>query len=248
MGCGFCATGQAGFTRHLTTGEIVEQVVRAARRADDLGRRAGNVVFMGMGEPLANEEAVWGAVRRLHDDVGLSARHITISTVGIVPGIRRLAERRLPMTLAVSLHAANDELRDELVPINRRYDLDTLMAACTDFLAVNRRRLSFEWALIDGVNDRSSDAAELAALARRLRPAAHVNLIPLNPTPGWPTRGTPPDRIAGFRDQLIALGVNVTVRRNRGTDIDAACGQLAAGYEVPIGGPNSRRRAPMDTG
>ena len=127
MGCGFCATGQAGFTRHLTTGEIVEQVVRAARKASDLGRRAGNVVFMGMGEPLANEEAVWGAVQRLHDDVGLSARHITISTVGIVPGIRRLAERKLPVTLAVSLHAANDELRDELVPINRRYDLEMLM-------------------------------------------------------------------------------------------------------------------------
>ena len=243
MGCGFCATGQAGFTRHLTTGEIVEQVVRAARRASDLGRRAGNVVFMGMGEPLANEEAVWGAVQRLHDDIGLSARHITISTVGIVPGIRRLAERKLPVTLAVSLHAANNELRDELVPINRRYDLELLMAACADFLAVNRRRLSFEWALIDGVNDRPSDAAELAVLSRRLRPAAHVNLIPLNPTPGWPTRGTPPDRVAAFRDQLAALGVNVTVRRNRGTDIDAACGQLAATAAV-----SSRRRVPTGTG
>ena len=245
MGCGFCATGQAGFTRHLTTGEIVEQVVRAARRASDVERRASNVVFMGMGEPLANEEAVWGAVRRLHDDVGLSARHLTISTVGIVPGIRRLAERRLPVTLAVSLHAANDELRDELVPINRRYDLGSLMAACADFLAVNRRRLSFEWALIDGVNDRSSDAVELAALSRRLRPAAHVNLIPLNPTPGWPTRGTPPARVAAFRDQLVALGVNVTVRRNRGTDIDAACGQLAASA-APVA-VSSRRRAPMGT-
>ncbi len=236
MGCGFCATGQAGFTRHLTTGEIVEQVVRAARRAGDLGRRAGNVVFMGMGEPLANEEAVWGAVRRLHDDVGLSARHLTISTVGIVPGIRRLAERKLPVTLAVSLHAANDELRDELVPINRRYDLEAVMSACSDFLAVNRRRLSFEWALIDGVNDRPSDAAELAALSRRLRPAAHVNLIPLNPTPGWPTRGTPPARVAEFRDRLVTLGVNATVRRNRGTDIDAACGQLAA-TAVSVRGP-----------
>ena len=246
MGCGFCATGQAGFTRHLTTGEIVEQVVRAARRASDGGRRASNVVFMGMGEPLANEEAVWGAVRRLHDDVGLSARHLTISTVGIVPGIRRLAERELPVTLAVSLHAANDRLRDELVPINRRYHLDALMAACADFVAVNRRRLSFEWALIDGVNDRPSDAVELAALTRRLRPAAHVNLIPLNPTPGWPTRGTPPGRVAAFRDQLVALGVNVTVRRNRGTDIDAACGQLAASA-APVA-VNSRRRAPMGTG
>ncbi len=155
MGCGFCATGQAGFTRHLTTGEIVEQVVRAARRARDGGRRVSNVVFMGMGEPLANEAAVWGAVERFHGDLGLSARHLTVSTVGMVPGIKRLAERGLPVTLAVSLHAANDELRDELVPINRRYDIDTLLAACADFVAVKGRRLSFEWALIDGVNDRA---------------------------------------------------------------------------------------------
>jgi 23S rRNA (adenine2503-C2)-methyltransferase len=154
MGCGFCATGQAGFSRHLTSGEIVEQVVRAARRARDQGRRVGNVVFMGMGEPLANEAAVWAAVERLHGALGLSARHLTISTVGIVPGIRRLAERRLPVTLAVSLHAANDLLRDELVPINRRYPIDGLLDACTEFLAANRRRISFEWALIDGVNDR----------------------------------------------------------------------------------------------
>jgi len=228
MACGFCATGQAGFTRHLTTGEIVEQVVVAARRARDGGRRVSNVVFMGMGEPLANEAPVWGAVRRLHDDIGLSARHLTISTVGIVPGIRRLAERDLPVTLAVSLHAANDELRDELVPINRRYPLEQLLDACRDFIAANRRRISFEWAMIDGVNDRASDAVELAALCRRLQPAAHVNLIPLNPTPGWPTPGTPPEGVRAFRDRLVALGVNATIRANRGTDIDAACGQLAA--------------------
>jgi 23S rRNA (adenine2503-C2)-methyltransferase len=234
MGCGFCATGQAGFSRHLTTGEIVEQVVRAARRARDRGRRVGNVVFMGMGEPLANEAAVWAAVERLHGALGLSARHLTISTVGIVPGIRRLAQRRLPVTLAVSLHAANDVLRDELVPINRRYPIDDLLDACTAFLAANRRRISFEWALIDGVNDRPSDGTELAALCRRLRPSAHVNLIPLNPTPGWPTRGSPPGRVAAFRDQLRSLGVNATVRRNRGTDIEAACGQLAATHGEPV--------------
>ena len=184
MGCGFCATGQAGFSRHLTTGEIVEQVVRAARRARSDGRRVSNVVFMGMGEPLANEAAVWAAVERMHGSMGLWARHLTISTVGVVPGIRRLAERRLPVTLAVSLHAANDALRDELVPINRRYPIEALLAACTDFLAANRRRMSFEWALINSMNDRPSDATELAALCRRLRPTAHVNLIPLNPTPG----------------------------------------------------------------
>ncbi len=250
MGCGFCATGQAGFARHLTTGEIVEQVVRAARRAGP--RRISNVVFMGMGEPLANEAAVWAAVERLHGDLGMSARHVTVSTVGIVPGIRRLAERRLPVTLAVSLHAANDALRDELVPINRRYPLDAVIAACQDFGAVNRRRISFEWALIDGVNDRSSDAVELAALTRRLRPVAHVNLIPLNPTPGWATTGTPAARVAAFRDELVMLGANATVRRNRGTDIDAACGQLAArrsssGVSSPVE-ISSRRCAPTGTG
>ena len=147
---------------------------------------------MGMGEPLANEAAVWAATQRIHDDLGLSARHITLSTVGVVPGIRALAARRLPVTLAVSIHAANDALRDELVPINRRYPLDAVVDACQDYLDATGRRVSFEWAMIDGVNDRPADAVELADLARRLRPAAHVNLIPLNPTPGWPTTGSPP--------------------------------------------------------
>ena len=139
MGCGFCATGQAGFSRQLTTGEIVEQVIRAARRARELGRRVSNIVFMGMGEPLANDAAVWATVERLHTDVGMSARHLTISTVGIVPGIRRLAERTLPVNLAVSLHAANDRLRDELVPINKRYPLAELTEACADYLRAARQ-------------------------------------------------------------------------------------------------------------
>jgi 23S rRNA (adenine2503-C2)-methyltransferase len=232
MGCGFCATGQAGFERQLTTGEIVEQVVRAARRARDGGRRLGNVVFMGMGEPMANYDRVWPAIERLHGDLGLSARHLTVSTVGLVPGIRRLAAEDLPVNLAVSLHAANDALRDELVPINKRYPLSVLMAACADYLRAKGRRLSFEWALIDGTNDRASDARELAELARTLPLPAHVNLIPLNPTPGYPTRGTPPDGVEGFRRRLSGLGVNATVRRNRGIDIDAACGQLAARVEL----------------
>jgi 23S rRNA (adenine2503-C2)-methyltransferase len=226
MACGFCATGQAGFERHLTTGEIVEQVVRATQRARATRRRVSNVVFMGMGEPFANYDRTWQSVERMHDDLGLSARHITVSTVGITPGIRRLAGERLPVNLAVSLHAANDELRNELVPINRRYPLDEVVAACQVWIASNNRRLSFEWALIDGVNDRTRDASELALIARPLR--AHVNLIPLNPTPGWPTRGTPRAKVIAFRDHLKALGVNATVRANRGTDIDAACGQLAA--------------------
>jgi 23S rRNA (adenine2503-C2)-methyltransferase len=235
MGCGFCATGQAGFTRHLTVGEIVEQVVRAARRATASNRRVSNIVFMGMGEPMANLDAVWSAVERFHGDLGLSARHITISTVGLIPGIRALRDRPLPVNLAVSLHAADDELRDELVPINRRYPLDDLLTACADYLRVKNRRVSFEWALIDGVNDRDRDAVALAALCRRLRPHAHVNLIPLNPTPGYATRGSPPTQVRSFRDRLDGLGVNATVRRNRGTDIDAACGQLAAGQPVSVG-------------
>ncbi len=234
MGCGFCATGQAGFTRQLTVGEIVEQVVVAAREARAMDRRLANVVFMGMGEPMANEGAVWGSVERLHGAIGLSARHITISTVGLIPGIRKLTERALPVNLAVSLHAANDTLRDELVPINKRYPLDDLMSACGDYLKAKGRRLSFEWAMIEGVNDRDSDAVELAKLCRRFRLPAHVNLIPLNPTPGYPTIGSSKTRVAQFHARLIELGVNATVRRNRGTDIDAACGQLAAGQPVTM--------------
>jgi 23S rRNA (adenine2503-C2)-methyltransferase len=231
MACGFCATGQAGFDRNLTTGEIVEQVVAAMRAARP--RRVSNVVFMGMGEPLANYDRVWDAVRRLHDDVGISARHLTLSTVGIVPGIKRLATEDLPVNLAVSLHAANDELRDRLVPVNRRYPLDVLVQACHEYLEAKGRRLSFEWALIDGVNDRPGDARQLAARARPL--GAHVNLIPLNPTPGYPTRGTPAAGVRAFRDLLVDLGVNATVRRNRGTDIDAACGQLRAAAAAVAG-------------
>jgi 23S rRNA (adenine2503-C2)-methyltransferase len=233
MGCSFCATGQMGFTRHLTAGEIVEQVVRATRRLrapggsdPHLRGKVGNVVFMGMGEPLANYGPVMAAVERLHTDVGFSARHLTISTVGVVPGIRRLSSERLPVNLAVSLHAANDELRNQIVPLNRHYPLADLMDACRIYVSAKNRRLSFEWALIDGVNDRPIDATQLAAMARPLR--AHVNLIPLNPTPGYPARGTPPARVRAFRDRLRDSGVNATIRRNRGTDIDAACGQLAA--------------------
>ena len=225
MACQFCATGQAGFQRHLSQGEIVEQVARAMRAATP--RRLSNVVFMGMGEPLANYDRVWGAVLRLHGDMGLSARHLTLSTVGIVPGIRRLTKEPLPVNLAVSLHAANDALRNELVPVNRRYPLAELADACAQYVSVSGRRLSLEWALIHDVNDRRLDASELAAFARPL--GAHVNLIPLNPTPGYAVVGSPRARVRGFRDELTALGVNATVRLTRGVEIDAACGQLAAG-------------------
>jgi 23S rRNA (adenine2503-C2)-methyltransferase len=224
MACGFCATGQAGFERHLSTGEMVEQVVAAARWARDRERRLSNVVFMGMGEPFANYDRTWGAVERIHDDIGLSSRHITLSTVGVVPGIRRLAAEALPVNLAVSLHAADDDLRDELVPLNRRYPLEVLADACRAYVDATHRRLSFEWALIADVNDTDEQARRLAAYARPL--GAHVNLIPLNPTPGYPTRGSAPAAVRTFHEHLRALGVNATVRRTRGTEIDAACGQL----------------------
>jgi 23S rRNA (adenine2503-C2)-methyltransferase len=224
MACQFCATGQAGFQRQLSAGEIVEQVAEAIRAARP--RRLSNVVFMGMGEPLANYDRVWSAVTRLHGAMGLSARHLTLSTVGIVSGIRRLAGEALPVNLAVSLHAANDEKRDILVPINKRYPLAMLAEACAEYVAATGRRLSIEWAMIHDVNDRGSDATELAAFARPL--GAHVNLIPLNPTPGYSVRGSTAQRVRAFRDQLDSLGVNATVRITRGAEIDAACGQLAA--------------------
>ena len=204
-------------------------------------RRAVNVVFMGMGEPFANYDATWAAVERIHDDLGLSARHITISTVGILPGIRRLSSEQLPVNLAVSLHAATDDLRDELVPINRRYPLTDLETACATYLRAKGRRLSFEWALIDGVNDGPEQAMSLAALCRRLPLPAHVNLIPLNPTPGYPVQGTPPAGVRAFRDRLKAGGVNVTVRQTRGVEIEAACGQLRAEHEArPVAAPRRR--------
>lgn len=233
MGCSFCATGQAGFTRHLTTGEIVEQVARARAAAQATDRRLSNVVFMGMGEPLANESNLWPAIETIHHEYGLSARHITVSTVGMIPGIRLLAERPLPVTLAVSLHAADDTTRTRLVPINSRYPIADLMDACRYYLEKRRRRISFEWALIAGVNDTREQAEALADLCRQLRPIAHVNLIPLNDTPGYPVRGSARSVVDSFRSTLEGRGVSATVRRTRGDEIAAACGQLAASVSPP---------------
>jgi 23S rRNA (adenine2503-C2)-methyltransferase len=231
IGCAFCATGGAGFYRHLSSGEIVEQVVIAARRCRSEGwGQLGNVVLMGMGEPLANFERVWAAVEVMNRDLGLGARHITISTAGVVPGIRQLAERALQVNLAVSLHAANDLLRDQLVPLNRRYPIAKLVEACEQYRSATKRRISFEWACIEAVNDRVADAFELAALARPL--GAHVNLIPLNPTAGGLSkglRGSSRSRVLSFQAWLAEAGVNATIRQNRGGAIGAACGQLAAG-------------------
>ena len=238
MGCTFCATGQFGFTRHLSVGEIVEQVARVSSLLPELRPGPGapdhltNVVFMGMGEPFANADAVWGATYRLHQGFGLSARAITISTVGLVPGIRRAAAEPLPVNLAVSIHAADDAIRDRLVPVNRTWPIAELLEAVEDYVAATRRRVSFEYALLDGVNDGLEQARKLARLLARLRVpgsaghAAHVNLIPYNPTPG--TGFAPPSKAAvrRFRDAVAAAGVPVSVRANRGVGIDAACGQL----------------------
>lgn len=224
VGCSFCATGQAGFTRHLSVGEVVEQVLFAAREAAP--RRLSNVVFMGMGEPLENYRVTVDVVKRLHEYRGLSARHLTVSTVGVAPAIERLAKEGLPLTLAVSLHAANNETRSELIPLNRRYPLERLAEACRTWIDTTSRRLSFEWALIDGVNDTQKAMFELARYAQPLK--AHVNLIPLNPTPGYLVLGSSSARVHEFRDGLEDLGVNVTVRNTRGRSIDAACGQLAS--------------------
>ena len=232
MGCTFCATGQVGFDRNLSVGEIVEQVTGTLQLAD-LQNDSINIVFMGMGEPMANLDAVWAATNRFWTDMGIGARHITISTVGIVGGIKRLAGEKLPVNLAVSLHAANDQLRNRLVPINQRYPLRDLASCLAEYRRAKRRRISLEWAMIGGVNDRDNDAAELAEFALPL--GAHVNLIPLNPTPGYGFEPSGRGRIDQFAAQLAERGVNTTVRQNRGTSIDAACGQLRAEQQLKIG-------------
>ncbi|HVL89375.1 MAG TPA: 23S rRNA (adenine(2503)-C(2))-methyltransferase RlmN [Actinomycetota bacterium] len=234
MGCPFCATGQMGLLRNLSPGEIVSQVLWAARTLrgldlpEDWTRRLSNVVFMGMGEPLANFDRVWESVERIHDSEGfnLSARGITISTVGVLPGMRRLAAAGLPVTLALSLHAPNDELRSTLVPLNERYPIKALLAAAREHRNAHGRRVSIEYAMIGGVNDSDDHARELARLLRG--DDFHVNLIPLNPTPGFEGPGSPLKQIERFQSLLESGGINATVRRNRGTDIDAACGQLGA--------------------
>ncbi|HEY3737648.1 MAG TPA: 23S rRNA (adenine(2503)-C(2))-methyltransferase RlmN [Jatrophihabitans sp.] len=230
MNCPFCATGQGGLTRNLSTAEIVEQVVAGARIAEEWGRRLSNVVFMGMGEPLANYNRLVAALHRLIDPspagLGLSRRSITVSTVGLVPGIGKLAEEDLDVTLAVSLHAPDDELRDTLVPVNTRWKVAEVLEAADAYAARTGRRYSVEYAMIRDVNDQPWRADRLGdLLAPRL---AHVNLIPLNPTPGskWDASPKPVER--EFVQRLRDRGVPVTVRDTRGREIDGACGQLAA--------------------
>ena len=253
MGCPFCATGQAGFRRQLTVGEVVRQVTvmqrlladHAAGRSGAAGLPAGvpdhvtNVVFMGMGEPLANTDVTLAAVRWLHAPAafGLSARSITVSTVGLVGGIRRLQRLDLPVTLAVSLHAPDDALRDDLVPVNRQHPLAELLAASRDYLETTGRRLTFEYVLIDGVNASPEQARALAAKLRAFIPpgAAHVNLIPMNPTPAVPWHAPEVAVQRAFAAVLDRAGIAATIRHNRGGSIDAACGQLYANYQMASG-------------
>ena len=229
LGCTFCATGQFGFERHLEAGEIVAQVAYAQAFLRQIGMpgvpdRVTNIVFMGMGEPLANYNRVRESIRRMIEVMGISARSITVSTVGIVPGIKRLAEEPWPVYLAISLHAADDELRTSLVPINKRYPIEMLEDAAWQYFEAKGRRISIEWTMMDGVNDNADQAKKLAAIAKRLR--AHVNLIALNPTPLSEERPSSQLHIEEFARILKSLRVNVTVRDTRGRDIDAACGQL----------------------
>jgi 23S rRNA (adenine2503-C2)-methyltransferase len=239
MACPFCATGQGGLQRNMSAGEIVEQVLAGARaltRGEVPGGpgRVSNVVFMGMGEPMANYRAVMGAVRRLvepaPEGLGMSARGVTVSTVGLVPRMRQLAAEGLPVTLALSLHAPDDELRDELVPVNTRWKVREVVETAWDYAAATKRRVSIEYALIKDVNDQAWRADLLGDVLTSYGDWGwvHVNLIPLNPTPGSKWTASRPEDEAEFVRRLRAKGVPTTVRDTRGREIDGACGQLAA--------------------
>ena len=231
IGCPFCATGQAGYIRNLSPGEIVAQVLAIARMASPIT----NVVVMGMGEPLLNYAATWQAIESLTDSerLGLGARRITVSTSGEVPGIHRLAQEKLQINLAVSLHAPDDAVRNVLVPLNRKYPLKELMPAVREYSARTRRRITFEYALIDKVNDRPEQARALTLLLKGL--LCHVNLIPLNPTPGSPYQRTPYGQVKAFERILQGAGIPTTLRVEKGIEISAGCGQLRQVEERKVG-------------
>jgi 23S rRNA (adenine2503-C2)-methyltransferase len=244
VGCPFCATGELGFGRDLQTAEILDQVRGASRRLQGEGRRLTNIVFMGMGEPLLNLDRVLAAIEALNDPhrFGLGARHITVSTSGVVPGIRRLTALGPQFTLAVSLHAARDPLRDVLVPLNRRWPVGEVIAAARDHATVTGRRISYEVTMIGGVNDTDADAQAMAALLRGDH--AHVNLIPMNPVAHTPWTASPMPVIERFASTLREAGIETTIRRNRGQEVGAACGQLAAERAGEPAAPAvARRRA-----
>jgi len=228
VGCPFCATGELGFGRDLEVAEIMDQVRHAARRLAADEKRLTNIVFMGMGEPLLNLDRVLAAVEALNDPrrFGLGARHITVSTSGVVPGIRRLTALGPQFTLAVSLHAARDALRDVLVPLNRRWPVAEVVGAAREHAVATGRRISYEYTMIGGVNDTDLDAQALADLLRGDH--AHVNLIPMNPVAHTPWQASPMPVIETFAGTLREAGISTTIRRNRGQEVGAACGQLAA--------------------
>jgi 23S rRNA (adenine2503-C2)-methyltransferase len=227
MGCVFCATGHMGFGRNLSSGEIIEQVLYYARYLKGFQEKVTNVVLMGMGEPFLNFEAVMSAIRRLNHPEGynLGARRFTISTVGIVPIIKRFSDARTQINLAVSLHAADDELRSSLIPVNRKYPLGDLFEACRYYVFKSRRRISFEWALIHDVNDHVDQANRLAKLINGM--LCHVNLIPLNLTHRYSGKSTTLVRARLFQRELERNGIRCTLRLRRGIEIEAGCGQLA---------------------
>lgn len=228
MGCVFCATGQMGFRRNLSPGEIVEQVLHYARLLGLKGEVVTNIVLMGMGEPFHNYDASLAAILQLQHAHGmnLGARRFTISTVGLVPAIRRFAKERHQYNLAISLHAADDELRLSMLPINNRYPLADLIAACHEYVELTGRRVTFEWALIQDVNDSIAQATRLAQLLKGL--LCHVNIIPLNPTRGYTGKKSSPHHVTTFKETLVKQGIPCTVRVRRGIDISAGCGQLAS--------------------
>ncbi len=227
MGCVFCATGQMGFHGQLSSGQIVAQVMYYARMLKDEGLAVTNIVVMGMGEPFHNYDNTMKAVDRLNDPQGYNfgARRITISTVGLAPMIRRFADEKRQVNLAISLHAADDELRLSMMPVNRKYPIDAVLEACRYYVEQTGRRITFEWALINGVNDTPEQARLLAKRLHGL--LCHVNAIPLNPTKGFAGQATTRERSQRFKAELEALGIPCTVRLRRGIDIQAGCGQLA---------------------
>ncbi|GAB4495984.1 MAG: 23S rRNA (adenine(2503)-C(2))-methyltransferase RlmN [Anaerolineales bacterium] len=227
MGCTFCATGQMGFRRNLSSGEIVEQVLYYARHLAQEQEAVTNIVVMGMGEPFHNYESTLAAMHRLNDPQGYNfgQRRITISTVGLVPMIRRFTKDGGQINLAISLHAANDELRTTMLPIDKKYPISQVLEACRDYVTQTHRRVTFEWALIHEVNDTSEQAHQLGKLLKGL--LCHVNAIPLNPTTGYNGKATTRQRAQEFQKILESYGVSCTIRLRRGIDIQAGCGQLA---------------------